>query len=66
VLKRFFGTELPKRNELQSGGKFLCTELADCLPDYIVPKEVKAEDLSIISPYQLYLKLINKKRKRRK
>lgn len=59
ILLRTIRKPLPATNELQNGSKFLCTELAICLPDSIVPPSIKTEDLSIISPYALYQKIMS-------
>lgn len=58
LLKRTIGKPLPTTNELQDGDRLLCTELAKCVPDYIVPASIKDRDLSIVSPYQLYLQIM--------
>lgn len=57
ITHRLFNIPLPSKNEWASGSKFLCTELAGILPDNIVSASLKAEDLSIVSPYQLYLQI---------
>lgn len=57
IISRITGKGLPKTNEFQSADKFLCTELAGCLPDYIVSKDIKSQDLSIVTPYGLYLQI---------
>ncbi len=57
LLFRIFGIALPKKNEWAQSDKFLCTELVGTLPDYILPLSVKTEDLSLTSPYKLYLQL---------
>lgn len=54
LLYRTLGKPFPARNEWNSGNKFLCTELAGTLPDAMVSAKIKAQDLSIISPYRLY------------
>ena len=57
LLYKIANIEFPKTNKFQSSSKLLCTELAGCLPDNIVSANIKNEDLSIISPYKLYLKI---------
>lgn len=54
---RLIGRPLPKTNEWASGDKFLCTELAGVIPQSLIKDSLNGEDLSIVSPYQLYLKL---------
>lgn len=65
ILLRTIGKPLPTTNELQSADKFLCTELATCLPDNIIPAAIKAEDLGIVSPYQLYLQILARQAERK-
>lgn len=57
LLYRTFSTPFPAKNEWQSASKFLCTELATVLPDNIVPVSIKTQDLSIVSPYHLYMEM---------
>lgn len=54
---KFFSVPMPSKNEWSKSDKFLCTELAGTLPNSIVPASIKTEDLSIVSPYSLYLKI---------
>lgn len=60
VLKKFFGKPLPEHNPWGSKDKFLCDEVVQLLPDEICPPSVKAMDLSMKSPYQVWLLLNNK------
>lgn len=57
LLYRILGKPLPTKNEWNSSDRFLCTELASTLPDDVVPRAIKDQDLSIVSPYRLYLEL---------
>lgn len=57
LLFRLFKIAIPKTNEYQDASKFLCTELAKALPPYILPDSIRSKDLSIVSPYKLYLDL---------
>ncbi len=57
VCHRLFGTALALKNKWAKSDSYLCTELAATLPDSIIATTVKTEDLSIISPYQLYLQI---------
>lgn len=54
ILYRTLGLPFPPRNAWESGDKFLCTELARTLPDYIIPLEVKSQDFGIMSPFRLF------------
>jgi hypothetical protein len=54
LLKRLAGVPLPTQNQWQTAAKLLCTEIAQVLPDAVVPAALKQKDLSIVSPYQLY------------
>lgn len=64
VKHRLFGTPLEIKNKWATSDSYLCTELAGTLPDSIVPASLKSEDLSIVSPYQLYLKIKARKDER--
>ncbi|MEO5348886.1 MAG: hypothetical protein H7836_04495 [Magnetococcus sp. YQC-3] len=59
--KKYFGTPLPKKNKFGKPNKFLCTELAGLLPDFLFqPKSnpFKGQDLELISPYQVIKEII--------
>lgn len=60
AMKKFFGKPLPDSNPWGSKHAFLCDEIVQLLPDDICPPAVKAMDLSIKSPYQVWLLLNNK------
>lgn len=51
LMFKLFKTPMPKLNPKNASG-FLCTEIYGTLPEWLVPK--LNEDLSIITPYQLY------------
>lgn len=54
--RKYFGTPLPKTNPEGKTNKFLCTELAGLLPDFVFsPKSnpFKNRELDIITPYQV-------------
>lgn len=57
LLYRTLGKPFPAKNDWQSSDKFLCTELATVLPDSVVSAKIKSQDLSIISPYRLYMEI---------
>lgn len=57
-LYRVFGCTFPKRNKWEEDGKFLCTGLSVELPLDVFPKMKGVEDPEIVSPYQLYLRLL--------
>lgn len=57
LLLKLFKKPLPEKNKWNSGKSYLCTELAGTLPDNIVSNSVKKRDLSIITPYKLYLEI---------
>ena len=59
-LKKIANCPLPDSNPWGSKRAFLCDEVVQLLPDDICPPAVKAMDLSIKSPYQVWL-LLNKK-----
>ena len=60
VLKKFFKQPMPEHNPWGSKDRFLCDEVAQLLPDSICPPAVKAMDLAMKSPYQVWLLLNNK------
>lgn len=53
-LRKFFNKEMPKRSQLNNTGAYLCTELAFVILN-LLKLEEKDLDLSITSPFQLYL-----------
>jgi hypothetical protein len=53
-LRKFFGNEMPKTSSMNENKAFLCTELAFALLNLLKLNE-KELDLSITSPFQLYL-----------
>lgn len=57
TLKRFFGKAMPEKNPWGSKSGFLCTEMIQTLPDEMIPAPIKAADLSMKSPYELWLML---------
>ncbi len=59
-LKKFFKMPLPDKNPWASKKAYLCDEVVQLLPDDICPPAIKAMDLSIKSPYQVWLLLNNK------
>lgn len=58
ALFRFFGIAFPAKNAWAEDGKFLCTGLSVEIPESIIPKIKTIEDPEMISPFQLYLKLL--------
>jgi hypothetical protein len=56
LLWRLFKKPFPAKNAWNTGG-YLCTEMAEVLPDSIVPKEIKEKDISMMSPYRLWLEM---------
>lgn len=60
LLKKLFNKPIPTKDPWGSKNGFLCTEMVQTLPDSIVPTDIKADDLSITSPYQLWLKFQNR------
>lgn len=57
LLWRILGVAMPEKNPYDVKGQFLCTQIAQTLPDFVVPADIKAEDLGIVSPEQLWLKI---------
>lgn len=57
VLWKLFDKPLPSKNAWGSEDAFLCDELAKVLPDWVVPPEIKAMDIGMISPYKLFILL---------
>lgn len=54
--KKVFKTPLPKENPWGEKNKYLCTELAGLLPDFIFRTKLnpfKGRDLEMITPYQV-------------
>lgn len=54
--RKFFDIPLPEKNPYNDKDKYLCTELASVLPDFVFYKKenpFKNKQLSIITPYQL-------------
>lgn len=60
ALKKFFKKPLPDSNPWGSKKSFICDEVVQLLPDDVCPPEVKDMDLSIKSPYQVWMLLNNK------
>lgn len=60
MLKKLFNKPIPAKDPWGSKNGFLCTEMVQTLPDSIVPAKIKADDLSITSPYQLWLMFQNR------
>lgn len=56
-MRKFLRIPFPEKSAWTDKDKFLCTELAGTLPESIIGAQIKAEDLSILSPYQLYLQV---------
>lgn len=57
-LKKIFNKSMPKVNPFGKSGGFLCTEIAELLPDWVIPAIIKKNnDLGMVSPYQLWLLL---------
>jgi len=56
ILKKFFKVPFPPTNKWGSSKEFLCTEVIDILPDWLVKRSVR--DYGMTSPYQLYLELV--------
>lgn len=54
-LKKFFGKPIPSHNPWASSKRYICDEVIQLLPEEIVGKEIKNADLSIRSPYQVWL-----------
>jgi len=59
-LKKLFKIPLPQKNPWGSKDAFLCNEMVQAFPDCICPPAIKAMDLSMKSPYQVWLLLNNK------
>lgn len=57
LLFKLFNIAIPLKNKWNNKDNFLCTELAGVLPDNLLNNSIKNIDLSIITPYQLYLKM---------
>jgi len=57
LLRKVFNKPMPDTNPWGSKDKYLCDELVEILPDYIVPRSVKETDIGMKSPYQVYLLL---------
>lgn len=55
ALKKFFKIPLPEKNPWGSKDRFLCDEVVQLLPDQICPPAMKQRDLSMKSPYQVWL-----------
>jgi len=56
ILFKFFNRPLPETNPYNDEEKFLCTEWALQLPDWIL-KEKKSLQGTLVTPYNLYLAL---------
>lgn len=54
LLFKLFKTPIPHKNAWGTNSSFLCTEMAETLPDWIVPPKVSREDLGITSPFGLW------------
>ena len=54
-LKKFFKRPLPPTNPWASKNRFICDEIIQLLPVELVGEEIKNADLSIRSPYQVWL-----------
>lgn len=59
LLRRFLNIPMPTTNPWGSKDRYLCDEMVEILPDYIIPKSVKEMDIGMKSPYQVYLLLNN-------
>lgn len=57
LLLKFLNKPLPSSNKWNNKNSYLCTELAGVLPENIVSKSIKEKDLSILTPYKLYLEI---------
>jgi hypothetical protein len=55
ALLKMFKMPLPDRNPWGSKKSFLCDEVIQTLPDEVCPPELKKMDLSIKSPYEVWL-----------
>lgn len=56
-LRKCFKVPMPETNPWGSKDRYLCDEMVEVLPDYIVPQSVKDVDTGMKSPYQVYLLL---------
>lgn len=54
ILNRFFGTPFPSKNKWARSDRALCVEMANSLPDEVVPAWIKSKDLSMVSPCHLF------------
>lgn len=54
VLYKSLGTSMPITNAWASKNKDICVEVANVMPDDIVPISIKTQDLSMRRPFQLY------------
>lgn len=59
ALKKFLNKPLPDSNPWGHKDRYLCDEVVQLLPDEICPPSVKKMDLSMKSPYQVWLLLNN-------
>lgn len=59
-LWKFFNQPIPEKNPWGDKDRFLCDEVIQTLPNEICSQEIKQMDLSMKSPYMVWL-LINKK-----
>ena len=57
LLRKCFGTPLPEKNPWGSEDRYLCDEMVEVLPDWIIPQSVKEVDIGMKSPWQVYLLL---------
>lgn len=60
ALLKFLKKPLPETNPWGSKDRYLCDEVIQLFPDEICPPSVKKMDLSMKSPYQVWLLLNNK------
>lgn len=55
LLKKCLNKPMPNTNPWGSEDRYLCDELVEVLPDFIVPRSVKNVDIGMKSPWQVYL-----------
>ena len=54
-LKKFFNKNFPRKNKFNIRNSEICTEVIGLIKDIDLQNKLKNVDLSITSPYQLYL-----------
>lgn len=54
LLRKLFGKPLPNYNPYSNNGQFICFELLDVLPNWLLPVK-PTKDEGVISPHKAYL-----------